>query len=167
MVSWGIDLAKRAGAVKGFGNALPFYILVLLTVVTGYYQQRQMTNRTPPDAQNQQAQMMGRIFPLFFGFISLNIPAGVVVYFIVSNTWQIGQQAVVFRSLDAANPPPIVKPKAKGGKDGDEPDPKAGPSGPRGGGTPAKPKPKPKPSSGGNGRATPRGSRRSRARRGR
>jgi YidC/Oxa1 family membrane protein insertase len=131
-------------------------------VVTGYYQQRQMTSRTPADAQNQQAQMMGKIFPLFFGFISLNIPAGVVVYFVVSNAWQIGQQAVVFRGLDKTNLPAI------GPKGGDAPGPKGqADPGPRGGGTPAKPKPKPPAGSGGNGRGSPRGSKRSRARRGR
>src|SRR5205807_798539 len=74
MESWGVDLAKRPGAVSGgFGEALPFYVLVALIVFTGYYQQRQMTARTPGGAQNPQAQMMGRIFPIFFGFISLQI----------------------------------------------------------------------------------------------
>jgi hypothetical protein len=169
MESWGIDLAKKASGVKGFGSALPFYILVLLTVVTGYYQQRQMTARTPPDAQNQQAQMMGKIFPLFFGFISLNIPAGVVVYFVVSNTWQIGQQAVVFRSLDRANPPPAggSSPKGEAGPSGKSGG--GGGGGGKGGGTPAKPKPKPSAGSGGNGRdgARAANNKRSRARRGR
>jgi len=100
MVSWGIDLAKRPGSAKG-GEALPLYVLVGLTVLTGYYQQRQMTARTPASAQNPQTQMMGRIFPLFFGLISLQIPAGVVLYFVVSNLWQIGQQAIIFRKQDA------------------------------------------------------------------
>src|SRR5207247_9305261 len=100
MVSWVIDLAKRPGSAKG-GEAIPLYLLVGLTVLTGYYQQRQMTARTPESAQNPQTQMMGRIFPLFFGFISLQIPAGVVLYFLVSNVWQIGQQAIIFRQQDA------------------------------------------------------------------
>src|SRR5207302_8286333 len=91
----------RPGSAKG-GEAVPLYILVGLTVLTGYYQQRQMTARTPASAQNPQTQMMGRIFPLFFGLISLQIPAGVVLYFVVSNIWQIGQQAIIFRQQDAA-----------------------------------------------------------------
>ena len=104
MQSWGIDLAKRPGDAgkAGFGGAWPYYLLVLAVVASGYYQQRQMTARTPASAQNQQAQMMGRIFPAFFGLISLSIPAGVVVYFIASNLWQIGQQAWIFREQDAA-----------------------------------------------------------------
>jgi YidC/Oxa1 family membrane protein insertase len=104
MESWGIDLAKRPGDAgkAGLGGAWPYYLLVLAVVGSGYYQQRQMTARTPASAQNQQAQMMGRIFPAFFGLISLSIPAGVVVYFIASNLWQIGQQAWIFREQDAA-----------------------------------------------------------------
>jgi YidC/Oxa1 family membrane protein insertase len=79
------------------------YLLVALTVATGYYQQRQMTARTPASAQNQQMQMMGKIFPLFFGFIALQVPTGVDLYFVVSNLWQIGQQAIIFRQQDAAD----------------------------------------------------------------
>lgn len=49
MVSWGFDLAKSAGSVSGFGNAFPYYVLVALTVATGFFQQRQMTARMPKE----------------------------------------------------------------------------------------------------------------------
>jgi YidC/Oxa1 family membrane protein insertase len=101
MVSWGIDLAKAAGSASG-GDAILYYLLVALTVATGYYQQRQMTARLPKDSINAQMQMIGKIFPIIIGFVSLTVPAGVVVYFIVSNLWQIGQQAVTFKAF----PPP-------------------------------------------------------------
>ncbi|HJV09619.1 MAG TPA: YidC/Oxa1 family membrane protein insertase, partial [Acidimicrobiales bacterium] len=102
MVSWGFDLAKSASSVSGFGNAFPYYILVALTVATGYFQQRQMTGRLPKDSANAQMQMVAKIFPAIIGIISLSVPAGVVIYFVVSNLWQIGQQAVTFRAF----PPP-------------------------------------------------------------
>jgi YidC/Oxa1 family membrane protein insertase len=110
----GMDLAKRPSQGQG-AELIGMYLLVALTVVTGYYQQRQMTSRTPASAQNQQMQMMGKIFPLFFGFISLQVPAGVVLYFVVSNLWQIGQQAIIFRQQDAAD---AAKKAAGGGKGG-------------------------------------------------
>ncbi|HET7722455.1 MAG TPA: YidC/Oxa1 family membrane protein insertase [Acidimicrobiales bacterium] len=97
MVSWGFDLAKAASSVSGFGNAFPYYLLIAITVATGYFQQRQMTARMPKDGMNQQMQMVAKIFPVIIGFVSLSVPAGVVVYFIVSNLWQIGQQAVTFK----------------------------------------------------------------------
>jgi YidC/Oxa1 family membrane protein insertase len=99
MVSWGFDLAKSAGSVTGFGNAFPYYVLVALTVATGYFQQRQMTARMPKDSANQQMQMVAKIFPVIIGFVSLSVPAGVVVYFVVSNLWQIAQQAVTFKAF--------------------------------------------------------------------
>jgi YidC/Oxa1 family membrane protein insertase len=108
----GLDLAKRPSQGQG-AELIGMYLLVALTVATGYYQQRQMTSRTPASAQNQQMQMMGKIFPLFFGFIALQVPAGVVVYFVVSNLWQIGQQAIIFRQMDAAD---AAKKAAGGGK---------------------------------------------------
>ncbi len=110
MVSWGFDLAKSAGSVGGFGTAFPYYVLVALTVATGYYQQRQMTSRQPKGAINPQMQMITKIFPVMLGFISLTVPAGVVVYFIVSNIWQIGQQAVTFKMY----PPPHMTDGAAG-----------------------------------------------------
>lgn len=110
MPSWGMDLAQKAGSVSGgLGKALPYYILVALVVATGFYQQRQMSARTPKDSVNPQMQMVMKIFPAMFGLISLQVPAGVVVYFIVSNLWQIGQQAVTFRT----NPPAHLAAGAK------------------------------------------------------
>jgi YidC/Oxa1 family membrane protein insertase len=94
---WGIDLGKTATGIKGgFADAFPYYVLVGLVVLTGWYQARQMSSRQTAQA-NPQAQMMQRIFPIFFGLISLSIPAGVVVYFVVSNLFRIIQQALMYR----------------------------------------------------------------------
>jgi YidC/Oxa1 family membrane protein insertase len=116
MVSWGIDLSKAASSVSGFGSALPYYLLIAITVSTGYFQQRQMTARLPKSSINQQMQMIGKIFPVIIGFVSLTVPAGVVIYFIVSNFWQIGQQAVTFRAF-----PPLHLSEGDSGK-GDKTD---------------------------------------------
>jgi YidC/Oxa1 family membrane protein insertase len=105
------DLALSAG--KGhdsFVGALPYWILVALVVVSAYAQQKQ-TMRFQTQV-NAQMQMVGRIMPLFFAFISINIPAGVVLYFFVSNLWQIGQQEVVYRKIGTPTGEPVGK-KAK------------------------------------------------------
>ena len=109
--SFGIDLAVKAGSVPGgLVSALPYFVLVGLVVATGYYQQRQMSARMPKgDGVNNQMQAVMKVFPLFFGVISLSVPAGVVLYFFISNLWQIGQQAVAFRHM------PIPEPSAGGG----------------------------------------------------
>ncbi|MGI8778508.1 MAG: membrane protein insertase YidC [Acidimicrobiales bacterium] len=97
MESWGMNLAKRASETSG-SEQVPFVILVLLVGATGFYQQRQLTGRLPKESANSQMAVMGKVFPLIFVFISWSIPAGVVVYFLVSNIWQIGQQAFMFRN---------------------------------------------------------------------
>jgi membrane protein insertase Oxa1/YidC/SpoIIIJ len=41
-----------------------------------------------------------KIFPIFFGFISFQMPAGLVVYFAASQIFRIGQQGLII-GLDA------------------------------------------------------------------
>ncbi len=89
--SFGIDLAKKPQSVVGL-------LLVAAVVASGYFQQKQMTSRMSKDAINPQMQMITKIMPVFFGLISLSVPTGVVLYFVTSNLWQIGQQAVAFRN---------------------------------------------------------------------
>lgn len=75
--------------------AIPFFVLVALMVFTTWYQQRQM--QAMSGQVNPQMQIMGKIMPVFLGFISLNIPAGVLLYWVTTNLWQVGQQQVMFR----------------------------------------------------------------------
>jgi len=111
---FGMNLTESASsAPKGFANALPYYVLVGLVVVTAFLQQRQtMRNQTQV---NPQMQMIGKVLPVIFGFISISIPAGVVLYFFTSNLWQIGQQEVVYRTIGTAAGPPVKKKDRKGG----------------------------------------------------
>jgi YidC/Oxa1 family membrane protein insertase len=95
----GMDLGKAASGVSGgFADALPYFLLIALVVVTGYLQFKQTQSRQTAQANPQMA-IMGKIFPAMFAFISYNLPSGVVVYFLVSNAWQIGQQALIFRTM--------------------------------------------------------------------
>ena len=101
MVSLGMDLSQAATKAQGT-DAIPLYILIALVVATSFWQSRQMTARNPgAAAANPQMQMMTKIFPLISGLISFNLPAGVVLYFLVSNLFRIGQQSLMYR-LDPA-----------------------------------------------------------------
>ncbi|MCU1496204.1 MAG: OxaA family protein [Acidimicrobiales bacterium] len=102
MRSFGINLAESAQKAFSHGlvNALPFLVLVLGVTATSYYQQRQIAGRNPQAAAaNPQQQMLMKIMPLFFAFISLTLPAGIVVYFLVSNLFRIAQQAFITRTM--------------------------------------------------------------------
>lgn len=97
----GMDLGQRASEVAGgFVDALPYFLLIALVVVTGYLQFKQTQSRQTSQANPQMA-IMGKIFPVMFAFISYSLPSGVVLYFLVSNAWQIGQQALIFRTMPA------------------------------------------------------------------
>jgi YidC/Oxa1 family membrane protein insertase len=91
----GMDLHKTATEVHGLATALPYFVLVGLVVVTGMLQTRQQTSRTP-QASKQMGTVM-KILPIFFGLISLQFPAGLVLYFFISNLCRVGQQEVVWR----------------------------------------------------------------------
>jgi YidC/Oxa1 family membrane protein insertase len=98
MMSFGMDLSQSALSElqnEGLITALPYVMLVALVVLTSFVQQRQIQGRNTGNAVNPQQQMIGKILPFIFIPISVTIPSGVVIYFVVSNTVRIAQQALV------------------------------------------------------------------------
>jgi YidC/Oxa1 family membrane protein insertase len=99
----GIDLSLSAPDQIATWATIAAFGLVVLVMLTGFMQSRQAQKRTP-QANKQMATVM-KVLPVFFGFISLRFPAGLVLYFFVSNLWRLGQQEVIFRRYGtAANP---------------------------------------------------------------
>jgi len=72
----------------------PMYILPILSAVTTYIQQKQ----TSTD-MNQQTKMMMNIMPIFIGYISITFPGGLVLYWVMSNIFQILQQWFMYRGV--------------------------------------------------------------------
>lgn len=98
MLSFGMDLSQSALSElqnEGIVTALPYITLVGLVVLTSFVQQRQIQGRNTGNAVNPQQQMIGKILPFIFIPISVTIPSGVVIYFVVSNAVRIAQQALV------------------------------------------------------------------------
>jgi len=119
MKSFGMNLAEKASDVQGFGKLWPYLVLIGGVLGTGYYQQRQMTARLPKDGPaNQQMLIMTKILPVFLAVVSWSIPAGVVLYFLVSNMWQIGQQAFLFKKKAAEEAATAASKGGKGSKGG-------------------------------------------------
>lgn len=69
----------------------PTYILPVLSALTTFIQSKQ----TMPDTGSAQNKMMLYFMPLFIGYISLEFPAGLVIYWVVMNIMQIAQQAMM------------------------------------------------------------------------
>lgn len=74
----------------------PLYVLPILSALTTYIQQKQTMANNGQD--NQQMKIMSYMMPLFIGWISLNFPSGLVVYWVTMNICQIAQQWYMFRS---------------------------------------------------------------------
>ncbi len=84
----------------------PYFILVILMVGTMFLSTK-MTTTDP-----KQSKIM-YILPVVFGFISWNFPSGILVYWVTTNIWSIGQQWIVNKFVTRTK----VKEELKG-KDG-------------------------------------------------
>ncbi|MBS1848703.1 MAG: YidC/Oxa1 family membrane protein insertase, partial [Actinobacteria bacterium] len=114
MDSMGLDLSKSAWGMfsQGLVHALPYLVMVLVVMGLTFWQQQQIQNRqTNSAAQNASQQMMMKVMPVMMGVLYIAIPAGVVVYFLVSSLFRVGQQAMVTRTF-YTGPNAIVIPPA-------------------------------------------------------
>jgi YidC/Oxa1 family membrane protein insertase len=76
-----------------------FYILPILMVATQFWQQRMM----PAAGADPTQQKMMMFMPAVMGFIFLWLPAGALIYYIISNVWTAGQQLLTNRLLGPPN----------------------------------------------------------------
>ena len=90
-----------SGATLDCGDSIPdripYFALLALMIGSTYYSSRQTQKATPASAQNQQTQIITRVMPLMFGVFGFAFPAGLILYWTVSNAFQIGQQVVMLR----------------------------------------------------------------------
>jgi YidC/Oxa1 family membrane protein insertase len=112
----GMDLSKSLWEVRASSivSVIPYVISILLIIATGWYQARQTMARQQNNATaspiNSQMQFMTKVFPVLFGVFSLRFASGLVVYWVTSNTWRIGQQHLVLNKIyDTANAKPVIR----------------------------------------------------------
>ncbi len=110
-------------------------VLVLLYVGTQLFSSLMMSSATMDKTQRQLMLFM----PLVFVFFIIRFPAGVLLYWITTNTWTIAQQYFVRRRIGPMAPPPPPS-----GGDGGVRGGGANGSGSGGLGNILRPKPKPK-----------------------
>jgi YidC/Oxa1 family membrane protein insertase len=87
-----------AGWIDDLSNKDPFYILPIVLGIGMFLQQK----LSPTSADSQQAKMMLYFMPIFFTYIMLFLPAGLVLYIFVNSMLSIGHQLLYNRS---GNPP--------------------------------------------------------------
>jgi YidC/Oxa1 family membrane protein insertase len=109
-------------------HATGIVLVVLIVLYVGTQLLSTLMMSTPTMDKTQRQLMM--VMPLFFVILIINFPAGVIVYWITTNTWTILQQYMVKRRIGPPAPV-VVTPDAGGGPNGS-----GGGSGRGGGGGP-------------------------------
>jgi len=92
-ISWLFPFPPKVG----WETALAYLVLPILTVITQIVVQKmsQVGGSTSKDAQQGMMNNMMMIMPIFFGYITLQVPAGLTLYWVVSNIFSIIQQYLV------------------------------------------------------------------------
>jgi hypothetical protein len=96
--AFGMDLSKSPlSSHSGIGAAAPFWIVLLIMAGTSYLQTAQMMSRNPSAAQNNPQMRIMKYVPLLFAVLCMRFPAGVIVYYAMSNICRIVQQDAMYR----------------------------------------------------------------------
>lgn len=99
MLSWGIDLSRSASEAltTSIPSSIPYLVMVVITGFLSWFQQKQIQGRMKTAEMNPQMQMITKVMPWFLPVFAFTMPAALVVYFIVSALFRVGQQAVITR----------------------------------------------------------------------
>jgi YidC/Oxa1 family membrane protein insertase len=81
-----------------FPDMVPYILLLAIMVGSTFFQTWQMQRASPKDSQSSQQQAITRVMPLMFAFFGLQFPAGLVLYWTVSNGLQVAQQTYLLRA---------------------------------------------------------------------
>jgi YidC/Oxa1 family membrane protein insertase len=76
----------------------PYYILPVLVVITTFLTNKMMTPASSDPNQAAMGRSMQLTMPLFIGYISLTFPAGLSIYWVVSNLVRFGQSLLSGRA---------------------------------------------------------------------
>lgn len=112
---FGAGLADRVFPITPFGATQVIgIILVILMVVTLFITQLQLMRKNmPPEALTgpmaQQQKMMLYMMPVIFAVSATFMPIGVLIYWLTSNVWTMGQQGMLIRNNPAPNTPAYIE----------------------------------------------------------
>ncbi|MER7565090.1 membrane protein insertase YidC [Streptomyces sp. NPDC097941] len=87
-------------------------VMIVMMSASQFYTQRQLMTKnvdtTVKTPFMQQQKMLMYVFPVMFAVFGINFPVGVLVYWLTTNVWTMGQQMYVIRN----NPTPGSKAQA-------------------------------------------------------
>jgi YidC/Oxa1 family membrane protein insertase len=87
-------------------------LIVLMTVVLFITQLQLLRKNMPPEAMTgpmaQQQKMMLYMFPVIYAIGGVSIPIGVLIYWLTTNLWTMGQQYILIHNNPAPGTPAYV-----------------------------------------------------------
>ena len=97
----GMDLSLSASQVLKTSLLLtiPYFILLLIMLVTGIYQNKQLQSRNTSGNANPQQQAIMKAMPFFLPVFSFGFPAGLALYWCTQNLCRMGTNAYITKSL--------------------------------------------------------------------
>jgi YidC/Oxa1 family membrane protein insertase len=100
---------KFIGAESVTTQVVTAVLIVLMSATTFTTQKQLMSKNMPADAMNnpfaQQQKILLYVFPLVFAVSGVNFPIGVLLYWLTTNIWSMGQQFYVIRRNPAPGSP--------------------------------------------------------------
>jgi len=86
----------------------PTFLLAFLVAASTYFMQKQSMRMTPPQPGMEQSQkMMTWMMPIVFGYVAWRLAAGLSIYYVTSNLFQLAQTSFLMRrpvTNDAPSP---------------------------------------------------------------
>ena len=99
----GADDVAADGFTPIYTRIVAFILIILMTVTTFLTQRQLIVKNTAPDnPMVRQQKILLYVFPLIFAIGGINFPMGVLIYWLTTNLWTMGQQFYVIRN----NPQP-------------------------------------------------------------
>ncbi|WP_052847898.1 membrane protein insertase YidC [Streptomyces avicenniae] len=96
----GADKVQQLGASLGEVRTVTIIMIVLMSASQFFTQRQLMTKNVDLTAKtpfmNQQKMLM-YVFPIMFAIFGINFPVGVLIYWLTTNVWSMGQQLYVIQ----------------------------------------------------------------------
>ncbi len=93
---FGLDVSETLLRTGGVGGRTVALLLIALLVGTAFVSQQLMRRNTPVESRSaflgRQQRTLAYLLPAIFATMAVTLPAGVLLYWSVSNVWTIGQQ---------------------------------------------------------------------------
>lgn len=104
----GADKLQELGATVTDVRVVTIIMIVMMSASQFFTQRQLMTKNVDTSVKTpfmQQQKMLMYVFPVMFAVFGINFPVGVLIYWLTTNVWTMGQQLFVIRQ----NPTPGSK----------------------------------------------------------